>query len=314
MNIKHWSVYFTLLMGMCASSYAETLTLRKDPETGAIRVFREGGDVAIMTQNAAPGFRPYIHPILSPDGKGVLTELSPSHHVHQTGVYWGFTRANGRDYFGNPGNGYWRRVSCLPLISKGDAVQWETVYQMLDEAGGVVMIETQRWTLRDTGDRYFLELQWTGEAVTDVTIGNYFYGGLFVRMPWHKGIESAAVNSIGQRNRAADSQRALWVDVAMAIEGRDDWGHIAILAHPQNHDFPQPWRVDKNQGVGPSRAKLGGWKINKGEKDAYQHQLVIYTGELNDGQLNEDWLQYSGEKTLPPSSGWPGGVITSKKP
>jgi len=41
---------------------------------------------------------------------------------------------------------------------------------------------------------------------------------------------------------------------------------------------------------------------------------VIYTGELNDGQLNEDWLQYSGEKTLPPSSGWPGGVITSKKP
>ena len=203
MNLKHWSVYFALLMGTCASSYAETLTLRKDPETGAIRVFREGGDVAIMTQNAAPGFRPYIHPILSPDGKGVLTELSPSHHVHQTGVYWGFTRANGRDYFGNPGGGYWRRVSCLPLISKGDAVQWETVYQMLDEAGGVVMIETQRWTLRDTGDRYFLELQWTGEAVTDVTIGNYFYGGLFVRMPWHEGIEGTAVNSIGQSNKAA---------------------------------------------------------------------------------------------------------------
>ena len=97
---------------------------------------------------------------------------------------------------------------------------------MLDEAGGVVMIETQRWILRDTGHRYFLELQWTGEAFTDVTIGNYFYGGLFVRMPWHKGIESAAVNSIGQRNRAADSKRALWVDVAMAIEGRDDWGNI----------------------------------------------------------------------------------------
>jgi len=87
MNIKHWYVYFTLLMETCASSYAETLTLHKDPETGAIHVFRECGDVAIMTQNAAPDFRPYIHPIISPDGKGVLTELSPSHHVHQTGVY-----------------------------------------------------------------------------------------------------------------------------------------------------------------------------------------------------------------------------------
>ncbi len=80
-------------------------------------------------------------------------------------------------------------------------------------------------------------------------------------MPWHEGSEGAAVNSIGQRNKAADSQRALWVDVAMAIEGHDDRGHIAILEHPQN----------------------------------------------------EDWLQYSGEESLPPSSGWPGGVITSKK-
>ena len=186
-NLKHWSINFALLMGTCASSYAETLMLREDPETGAIRVYREGGDVAILTQNAAPDFRPYLHPIISPDGKGVLTELSPGHHVHQTGVYWGFTRANGRDYFGNPGNGYWRRVSYLPLISEGDVVQWETVYQMLDEAGGVVMIETQRWTLRDTG-------------------------------------------------------------------------------------------------------------------------------ELNDSKLNEDWLQYSGEQLLPSSSGWPGGVITSKKP
>ena len=34
MKLKHWSVYFALLMGTCASSYAETLTLCKDPETG----------------------------------------------------------------------------------------------------------------------------------------------------------------------------------------------------------------------------------------------------------------------------------------
>ncbi|MEO2018701.1 MAG: DUF6807 family protein [Fuerstiella sp.] len=314
MKLKQWFVYFALLMRTSAASYAETLTLREDCEAGTIKVFRKGEDTAILTQNAGADFRPYLHPILAPDGKGVLTELSPDHHVHQTGVYWGFTRANGRDYFGNPGGGYWRRVSCRPLIKEGDVVQWETIYQMLDEAGGLVMIETQRWTLRDTGDRYFLNLRWTGEAATDVTIGNYFYGGLFVRMPWHKGIDGASVNSIGRRNRDGDSQRALWVDVAMAIEGRDDWGHIAILEHPQNHDFPQPWRVDKNMGVGPSRAKLGGWKINKGEKDVYQHQLVIYTGDLNESQLNEDWLQYSGEKTLPPSSGWPGGVITIKKP
>lgn len=314
MDLKNWVVYFVLLLGTCVSSYAEELILRQDTETRDIHVFREGGDVAILTQIAAPDYRPYIHPIKSPDGKGVLTELKPSHHLHQTGVYWGFTRANGRDYFGNPGSDYWRRISCIPLITKGDTVQWETVYEMLDESGRVMMIETQRWTMRDTGNRYFLDLEWTGEAATDVTIDNYFYGGLFVRMPWYKGIESLVVNSVGQNNKATDSKRALWVDVSMPIEGCDDWGHIAILTHPKNHDFPQPWRVDKNLGFGPSRAKLGGWKINKGEKDYYQHQLVIYTGEFNEDQLNEEWLKYSNEKSLPLSSEWPDGVITIKKP
>ena len=52
MKRKYWPICFALLMGLCASSYAETLTLREDPETAAIRVFREGGDVAILTQNA----------------------------------------------------------------------------------------------------------------------------------------------------------------------------------------------------------------------------------------------------------------------
>ena len=198
MKCRNGFVGFVSLLAGGVSSYAETLALRQDPQTGAIQVFRADGDVAILTQQADPDFRPYIHPIIAPDSQGVLTELSPSHHRHQTGVYWGFTRLNGRDYFGNPGNDYWRRVSSLPLISKGDAVQWETVYQLLGEAGEVVMVETQRWTMRDTGDRYLLDLHWTGEAVTDITIGNYFYGGLFVRMPWHEGIEGSAVNSTGQ--------------------------------------------------------------------------------------------------------------------
>src|SRR5688500_20260194 len=41
----------------------------------------------------------------------LLTEYSPAHHKHQTGLYWGFTRLNGRDFFHNPQGDYWRRVS-----------------------------------------------------------------------------------------------------------------------------------------------------------------------------------------------------------
>ena len=51
--------------------------------------------------------RPYIHPLRSADGKGILTQFSPGHHKHQTGLYWGPTRINGRDYFHHYDQSYW---------------------------------------------------------------------------------------------------------------------------------------------------------------------------------------------------------------
>ena len=38
-----------------------------------------------------------------------------------------------------------------------------------------------------------------------VTIGKYDYGGLFLRMPWRKGMEGSAVNSSRLKNQEAES-------------------------------------------------------------------------------------------------------------
>src|SRR5690606_37103424 len=60
-----------------------------------IKVFPDDGTTAVVTQNAKPDFRPYIHPILAPGTEVELTQFSPGHHKHQTGLFWGFTRVNG---------------------------------------------------------------------------------------------------------------------------------------------------------------------------------------------------------------------------
>ena len=79
-------------------SVGETnLHILENQELGTIEIYRKGGKSPILTQHARPDHRPYIHPIIAPDGKGVLTEYSPSHHQHQTGLYWGFTRVNGNN-------------------------------------------------------------------------------------------------------------------------------------------------------------------------------------------------------------------------
>ena len=79
----------------------KTLRVEHDEQAGTISVFRAGDKVPILTQNAREDTRPYIHPIVAPDGKGLLTEYRPKHHLHQTGLYWGLKLVNGRDYFMN---------------------------------------------------------------------------------------------------------------------------------------------------------------------------------------------------------------------
>ena len=139
-------------------------------------------------------------------------------------------------------------------------MKWQTVYQLLDEFGNPLLEETQTWIFHSSKDKHFLDLEWTGKGIEEVTINEFEYGGLFLRMPWHKGVEGKVVNAARQVNEKAEGQRAMWVDVGMAIEGlREDWGHMAIFDHPDNDGFPTTWRVDGQLGVGPVRARMGDW-------------------------------------------------------
>ena len=274
--------------------------IETNDETDVISVFRsDNSGQAVLVQNARSDFRPYIHPLLPPDGKGRLTEYSPGHHKHQTGLYWGFTSVNGRDYFHHPDGQYWRRVSARVVSAKGRSVAWETVYDLLGENGEAVMTETQKWKMHEHDDdgktEFILDLEWSGQARTEVTVGRYDYGGLFLRMPWRPDIPGEVVNTARQRNKRAEGQRAMWLDLGLQVEGREDLAHIAIFDHPENDGFPLPWRVDDQMGVGPVRARLGDWKFAKGEKKTVKHQFRVYTGALNDVGLTKKWGGFSGQ-------------------
>jgi putative membrane-bound dehydrogenase-like protein len=266
----------------------------QDESAETISVFRGDEEKPVLVQNAKAHFRPYLHPIVAPDGKGVLTEYSPGHHKHQTGIYWGYTRVNGRDYFHHPEGDYWKRVSATVVESKGEVVKWQTVYDLLDSTGKAVLQETQNWSMRQKDGKYLLDLEWNGEAQTDVTIGKYDYGGLFVRMPWKAGIKGEVVNAARQHNEKAEGQAAMWVDIGMQVDGRNDLAHIAIFDHPENKGYPQTWRVDGQLGAGPARARKEDWHIKKGETEVIKHELVVYTGELNDLELTNTFGEFIG--------------------
>lgn len=332
--MKKWIFYFLtiFLLYNCvadkqtekgnASSKSESIfTIESNEDGSTFQIINKETKQLVVTQNAAETHRPYLHPIKAPNSDVSLTEFSPDHHKHQTGLYWGFTRVNGtgiddeglkkwfydrnkpkniqqqigRDFFHNPGEGYWQKVSSEIIIDEGEKVKWQTVYHMLDESGDPLLQETQTWTCREHNNTYLLDLEWNGKAIQDITVNQFDYGGLFLRMPWKKGVEGKAINAARQINEQAEGKRAMWVDVGMEIDGLDEWGHIAIFDHPENDGFPNQWRVDGQLGIGPVLSGQGDWTITKGDVITIQHEIVAFTGTMTDVQLKETWGDYVGD-------------------
>ena len=268
-----------------------TLSIKKNNDN--LEVFLDGVSKPLVIQNAKNGFRPYLHPIKGPNGNGVFTQYSPGHHKHQTGLYWGLTRVNGRDYFHNPSSKYWRKKSSNIIKNSGDNVEWETIYEMLNNEGEALMTETQSWSMSvSKRGEIILDLVWKGYANEKITVSKYNYGGLFLRMPWKRNINAETINSEGDKNQTGEGKSANWVDLGMEISGLDELGRIVIYDHPSNDGFPNQWRIDGQFGIGPASARRGDWEIKKGDHKIFKHRLIVYSGKHDKPLVNQQWKEW----------------------
>ena len=188
---------------------------------------------------------------------------------------------------------YWRKVSASVITDRGHTVKWQTVYDLLDEKNSSILTETQTWSMYESDGKFVLDLEWRGEAKTEVRMEKFYVGGLFLRMPWREGIAGEVINADGKRNSEAEGQRAKWNDIGIQIDGRKDKAHIAILDHPNNSDSPVPWRVDNELGIGPSRQILGDWSIQMGKSEIILYRLIVYTGHFSVDAINRLWREYA---------------------
>ena len=152
--------------------------------------------------------------------------------------------------------------------------------------------------MREEKGRFLLDLEWRGEARTDVTIGKYDYGGLFLRMPWRQGMPAEVVNAARQRNERAEGQRAMWIDVGMQVDGRER---------------PRACRDASITPTTPATLRRGGWMDSlalaprarappTGPSRRARPRLsaigcVVYTGTLNDVELTNALSDYGGNRS-----------------
>ena len=253
----------------------------------------------LLIQQARLNHRPYIHPIVAPDGRGVLTEDAPPHHPWQHGLYVGLNDVNGVGFWteglrGSPQDGSFHPQPLTPPLVDADQVAWSVVTDWHAPDRSLLLTETQRWSFHDGGDHYRLTLDWSVTAAVDLTFGQYSYGGLFLRMPYRKEVGGAVINSEGLSNSAAEGQRARWTAVAMPLADRDEeWAGIAIFDHPANLRFPTPWRVDNQLGIAPSPCIVGAWSLAAGATASWRYGLFVFSGRADTTAIENQWLPFS---------------------
>jgi len=275
--------------------------LRTEYEPHHIAVFIGDGTTPCVVQHAAPDHRPFIHPLLAPDGRSVLTEDAPAHHAWQHGLYTGLNDVNGAGFWTEGLYEAHREIDGtfhpLPLEAPkvhGEHVNWTVQCEWRSQAGEPLLLEEQHWQARNTSLEVtcFLELTWILTAQVDLTFGQYDYGGLFLRMPFRKARGGEAMNSAGHRNAEAEAQRARWCAVSMPVNDEGAWAGVALFDHPSNMQFPTPWRVDNELGIGPSPCIAGAWHLQAGESRRFRHGVLPFMGRADATQIEQHFDRF----------------------
>ena len=271
------------------------MTLTATHTAGRIEVFR--GERLVVAQNAAPDSRSFLHPIAAPDGC-VLTEDAPPHHPWQHGLYVGLNDVNGVGFWEEgirqkPQDGSFHPEPLAAPTTSSGTFSWVVNSAWRDPRGQDLLCETQAWAVGDTGDSLVLDVAWTLQASTDLTFGEYAYGGLFLRMPYRAERGGTARSSEGLEGKMAEGQRARWVAVSMLVDDRKTPAGIAILDHPGNDEHPVPWRVDGQLGISPSRCIAGAWSLPSGVSTTARYRVLTFDGDIDADRVEDSWKEFS---------------------
>lgn len=275
----------------------DALAVQTSPDGFTVSLAANG--TAVLAQHAEAGRRPYLHPVHAPQGGGVITEDTPSHHPWQHGLYVGLNDVNGVGFWKEglqastaAGDGSFSSRLVSPPQDVPNGIGWEVATDYLDPSGIVMLQDTQRWTARSAASRLELDMDWTLTGCRDLVFGQYPYGGLFLRMPYRRDTGGVAIDSEGQ---SADGRPARWVAVTMAVPDTGRTVEAAMLDHPGNDTAPVHWRIDGELGIGPSPSIAGPWSLADGELRVFRYRLLVFPSPVTTAEVDAEWQRYARE-------------------
>jgi hypothetical protein len=226
-------------------------------------------------------------------------------HPHQVSLWFAHGDVNGHDFWQDPDN----------RIVNGDAILCDAgsgkvrvrARNLWLAQGELILIEDRVMTFRLADDRRVIDFDFklspAGEAVT---FGDTSEGAFAIRMnpelrlqgPVAKG---SARNSEGVTGADVWGKRARWIAYWGPVEGQAVT--LAMMDHPQNPRFPTWWHA-RDYGLCAANPfgihafedaapAAGALRIGAGEKLRLRYRVVLRSGELDVGDVEDDWEEWA---------------------
>jgi putative heme-binding domain-containing protein len=255
-----------------------------------------GESIELVTYVMETNSRPYLHPVHDASGSVVLTEDKPADHPWQHGIFTGFHRVNGFNYW-KEDEGRQRFVRLLDVKEASNRISWRALVELVAPDGNVVMEEEDAITIHapESPDAYIIDFDLLLRTKSQaVNFGKFFVGGLSVRMPWDKANpRQTHLNSTGLRNRDCEQQRAAWCNVERPF-GNESFG-ITVFDHPVNANHPSSWRADEQGLINPNISALGDWTLGARETKLFRYRLLVSRGSATREQLAKSFETFTSD-------------------
>lgn len=250
----------------------------------------------------------YLHPVWTPSGR-VITDDYPPDHIHHHGIWaaWTNTIFQGRTPdFWNMGRAT-GRVEVVSMESIWSGVVYAGLnarHRYVDMIDEEVTALNEAWHLQvysTPTDINILDITLTQIVATGDTLvlPEYRYGGVGFRghRDWVGEEGAEFFTSEGLTRENGHATRARWCHIGGIVDG--ERVGIAVLSHPDNHQFPQPMRIHPTEpffNFAPTQA--GQFEITSDEHTTWKYRFVTYDGAYDQDLLDALWEDYANPLTV----------------
>lgn len=256
--------------------------------------------------------RPYLGVLTGPSGRNVL-EVTPADHAHHLGVWWSHGDVNGVDFYlelehEDRAHGRIEHVAFEEMVDDDPWFGFDEQLEWRDPDGNVLLRELRILLAHFAHDEWTtVDLDTTCTAEVDVRFGDTYESMLpGIRVAealagFGGGALTMSTGAVGERE--AMGAAADWLDCSgerRSFLGVPVSEGLAVMAHPENPDWPPRWWARDYGLVSPMPGHhfVGEATLAAGESLRLRHRLLIHRGTAAEADIGGHYARWVSEEGL----------------